>query len=197
MLYIFPVCCIDLVSSPLLDSGHLELGDGVVARVEPLVQLLQDPQGGEDRDVPAVNQLGAAVGGGHDLPLLDDGATEGAGPVSALPSHHRGGAVRPDTPEGGAEGAALPGVLAPRAAALEVLGGQQMFLSDGRGPAGLGVAAQYLASRVYWPRGHHYQAAVTLSGDLIIQESSLAYHDSYLEIMSRVWKTTGIDQRRH
>ena len=154
---------VDLFSSPLLDGGHLDLGDGVVSRLEPFVQFLQDPEGGDHGGVSAVNQLCPAVGGGDDLPVGDDGATPGAGPVPPLRPHHRGRAVRPGTGEGGAEAAALPWVLTPRAAALEVLRGEEMFLSDSRGPAGLSVAAQYLAPRVYWPGGHHYQAAVTLS----------------------------------
>ena len=131
--------------------------------MEPFLEFLQDRQGGGHSGVAAVDQLGATVGGGDDLPVLDGGAAHGAGPVPARGSQHGPGAVRPGTPEGGAEGATLGRILTARTAALEILGGGQVRLADGRGPPGLGVAAQYLATRVYWPGGHHYQAPVTLS----------------------------------
>ena len=155
-----------LVSAPLLDGGHLGLGDCVVTRVEPFVQFLQDGQGGAHGGVAAVDQLGAAVGGGDDLPVVDGGATHSAGPVPARGTQHGPRAVWPGTPEGGAEGAALCRIFTARTAALEILGGGQVFLSDGRGPPGLSVAAQYLSARVYWPGGHHYQTPVTLSNIL-------------------------------
>ena len=152
-----------LVSAPLLDSGHLGLGDRVVARVEPFVQFLQDGQGGAHGGVATVDQLGAAVSCGDDLPVLDGGAAPSAGPVPAGAPHHGAGALRPGTPQGGAEGPALSRILTARTAALEILGSGQVFLPDGRGPPRLSVAAQYLAPGVYWPGRHHHQAPVTLS----------------------------------
>ena len=151
-----------LVSAPLLDSGHLSLRDCVVTRVEPFAQFLQDGQGGGHGGVATVDQLGAAVGGGDDLPVLDDGAAPSAGPVPPRWPQHGTGAVRPGTPESGAEGPALGRILAPRTAALEVLRGGKVLLPDGRGPPRLSVAAQYLSPRVDRPGGHHYQASVTL-----------------------------------
>ena len=144
-----------------------------MSRVEPFLELLQDGQGGGDGGVAAVDQLGATVGGGDDLPVGDGGAAPSAGPVPARGTQHGARAVRPGTPEGGAEGAALSRVLTARTATLEILGGGQVFLSDGRGPPGLSVAAQYLSPRVYRAGGHHYQTPITLSSILSIILSSL------------------------
>ena len=88
-----------LFPAPLLDSSHLELCDGVVGRVEPLVEFLQDGQGGEEGGVPGVDQLGATVGGGDHLPRLHPGAALPAGPVPPLLAHHCPGAVSPGAPE--------------------------------------------------------------------------------------------------
>ena len=46
-----------------------------------------------------MNQLGAAVGGGDDLPVVYDSATVRAGPVCSLVREDRMGAVRPGTLE--------------------------------------------------------------------------------------------------
>ena len=63
----------DIVTSPLLDDRHLHLRDGVVARMEPHGQFVQDSEGGVEVRVPCVDQLRAAVVGGDDLPVQDGG----------------------------------------------------------------------------------------------------------------------------
>ena len=87
------------LAAPLLDRRHLHLGDGVVSRMEPFGQPLEDVEGGDDGDVPGVDQLRAAVVRGDDLPVIHLVSALGADPVSAQQSEDRSSTPSTRTPQ--------------------------------------------------------------------------------------------------
>ena len=69
-----------------------------------------------------------------------------------------------------------------------------MLLSDACPPPRLGVAAEDLCAGIDGPCGHNCHCPIILKQDVL---SKFNIDFSHLEEVSGVWKTTGVNQRRH